>query len=65
MCIRDSGMIGKERKIGFGLAFFLAVLLSPVVGFVFVLSPPGIKDEEYQEKMLEMAENKSGFVLNC
>lgn len=31
------GIVGKERKIGFGLAFFWAILLSPIIGLVIAL----------------------------
>lgn len=31
------GVLGKERKIGFGGAFFWAVLLSPIIGLVITL----------------------------
>lgn len=31
------GVVGKDRKIGFGLAFFWAILLSPIIGLVIAL----------------------------
>jgi hypothetical protein len=31
------GALGKDRKIGFGLAFFLSLILSPLIGLVIVL----------------------------
>lgn len=31
------GVVGKERKIGFGLAFLWAILLSPIIGLVIAL----------------------------
>jgi hypothetical protein len=31
------GVIGKGRKIGFGIAFLWAILLSPLIGLVIVL----------------------------
>ena len=51
------GVLGRERKIGFGKAFFLSLLLSPLVGFIVTLNSVKIKEEEYKEKMLRVAEN--------
>ncbi|NLD21170.1 MAG: hypothetical protein GX664_01580 [Bacteroidales bacterium] len=31
------GLIGSKRKLGFGWAFFLSVLLTPIVGLICVL----------------------------
>ena len=31
------GVLGKERKIGFGMAFFWSLLLSPLIGLVITL----------------------------
>lgn len=49
-----TGVIGKERKIGFSNAFFVSLLLSTIVGFIVVLSSPRITDERYKEKILEL-----------
>lgn len=31
------GVVGKDRNIGFGMAFFWALLLSPIIGIVIAL----------------------------
>ncbi len=31
------GLVGKQRKIGFGGAFFLSLLLSPLIGLIITL----------------------------
>ena len=53
------GIIGKDRNIGFPVAFFISLLLSPIIGLIITLSSSKMKDEEYKEKMLEIAENKA------
>lgn len=49
--------IGKERKIGFLKAFFASFLLSPLIGFIVAATSSRLHDEQYQEKMLTLAEN--------
>lgn len=49
------GKIGRTRKIGFGAAFFIALIFSPVIGFLVVFNSDKLKDEEYKEQMLAMA----------
>jgi len=40
------GFAGSTRKIGFGAAFFLSILLSPVIGAIFVfISKPNEPDQ--------------------
>lgn len=42
------GVVGKDRKIGFGMAFFWALLLSPIIGLVIaLLSDKNKKEPEY------------------
>ena len=62
MCILLSfvvGIIAKDRKIGFPIAFFISLLLSPLIGLVITLNSAKTKDEEYKEKMLEIVENNA------
>jgi energy-coupling factor transporter transmembrane protein EcfT len=54
-----AGMLGMGRKIGFGGAFFLSVLLSPIIGLIITLASATLKNEEYKEKMLEIAQINS------
>jgi hypothetical protein len=44
------GAIGSGKTIGFGGAFLLSLLLSPLVGFIIVLFYPS---REHQERALE------------
>ena len=39
------GVVGKDRKIGFGLAFLWAILLSPLIGLVIAL----LSDKKQEE----------------
>ena len=42
------GVVGKDRKIGFGMAFFWALILSPIIGLVIaLLSDKNKKEPEY------------------
>jgi len=49
------GNMGKERKIGFGPAFFISLFLSPVVGIIITANSPRFEDEEYRERILRIA----------
>ena len=50
------GLIGRNRRIGFGGAFFLSLLASPVVGLIATLISPTREDEAYKERMMELTE---------
>lgn len=50
------GLLGIERKIGYGWAFIASFFLSPLVGFVLTMVSPKFKDEEYKQKMFEVAD---------
>jgi hypothetical protein len=52
-------MLGRDRKIGVLGAYALSLLLSPLIGLIITLSSTKFSDEEYQEKMLDIAENKA------
>ncbi len=52
-------MLGRDRKIGVLGAYALSLLLSPLIGLIMTLSSTKLIDEEYQEKMLDIAENKT------
>jgi hypothetical protein len=45
--------IGSGRKIGYGAAFFISLLLSPVVGLVLVLVSERKADEAYRAEVLD------------
>ena len=55
------GSLARDRKIGVVSAFFISLILSPLVGLLVTLTSPRFKEEEYKEKMLELAETKSGL----
>ena len=46
------GIVGNKRTIGFGLAFFWSLLLSPLIGLIITLCYPTKADVEYKERML-------------
>ena len=50
------GVVGKNRKIGFGLAFLLAIILSPIIGLVIALLSKTKKDIKEEHKFLEYNE---------
>ena len=47
------GAIGSGRKIGFGGAFFLSLLLSPLIGLIITLVSKNKEDEKYKKEILE------------
>ena len=47
------GILGSNRKIGFAGAFFLSLLLSPIIGLIFTLTSKSLSAEEYEKKLLE------------
>ncbi len=44
------GIVGKERKIGFVMAFFWSIILSPLIGLVITLLSDKIKKDENLHK---------------
>jgi len=50
------GVVGKNRKIGFGGAFFLSLLLSPIIGLVIALLSKPKKDITEEHKFLAYKE---------
>jgi hypothetical protein len=44
------GVVGKDRKIGFGLAFFWSILLSPIIGLVIALLSDKLSETKTQFK---------------
>lgn len=47
------GFIGSDRKIGFGGAFFISLILSPLIGLIFALMSKTKEEEKYRERVLE------------
>jgi hypothetical protein len=46
------GFVGSNRNIGFWGAFFLSILLSPVIGLIIALVSKNKRDERYQQLVL-------------
>lgn len=56
------GAIGSSRTIGFGGAFFASLFLSPVIGFILVLTSKDKEDidnQKKQEEVLSKIENNT------
>lgn len=47
------GFIGSDRKIGFGGAFFISLIFSPLIGLIFTLISKTKEEEKYRERVLE------------
>ena len=58
------GFIGKSRKIGFAAAFFLSLLLSPLIGIIITLVSKNKEDEAYKEKVLEAQQKQTETLQN-
>lgn len=46
------GAIGSSRNIGFAGAFFLSLLLSPLIGLIITLFSKDKEDEKYKQELL-------------
>lgn len=56
------GVVGKDRKLGFGMAFFWAILLSPIIGLVIALLSNKKKQEpEYISSRSENQEKNQEY----
>lgn len=47
------GLLGNNRRIGFAGAFFLSLLLSPLIGLIITLCSKDKEDEAYKAQVLE------------
>jgi len=47
------GVIGSGRNIGFFGAFFLSLILSPLIGIIITLISKSPEDEDYKKKVLK------------
>lgn len=52
------GFVGSGRKIGFWGAFFLSLLLSPLIGLIIALVSKNEADEAYKAKVLTVQQNQ-------
>lgn len=50
------GFIGSSRKIGFGLSFFLSLILSPLIGLIITLVSKNKEEEKYKQEVLKTQE---------
>jgi len=46
-----AGFIGDARKIGFGWAFFLSLILSPLLGIIIAIASERKSDSEHKKVM--------------
>lgn len=58
------GALGSKRKIGFAGAFFLSLLLSPVIGLIITLFSKDIEDEKYKEELLNTQKQQQEILSN-
>lgn len=50
------GFVGSNRKVGFWGAFFLSLILSPVIGLIIALVSKDKNDEKYKNEVLKTQE---------
>jgi hypothetical protein len=56
------GIVGSNRKIGFGGAFFISLILSPLIGLIFTLTSKNLEEEKYKEELLRaLKRNHNGL----
>lgn len=48
------GLIGTGRKIGFGAAFLLSLLLSPLLGIIITLSSKSDSQAKFEQQTLDL-----------
>jgi len=44
-------LIGYKRKIGWKKSLILSLLLSPIIGYLIIITYPTLKEIEYREKI--------------
>lgn len=52
------GTLGSNRNIGFWGAFFISLLLSPLIGLIITLISKDKETQEYNRKLLETLQNQ-------
>lgn len=58
------GLIGINRKIGFGGAFFLSLLLSPLIGLVFALVSKSLSEEKHENEVIALQQKQNKLLSN-
>jgi hypothetical protein len=58
------GALGANRKIGFVGAFFLSLLLSPLIGLIIALTSKSIENEKYETEILEIQKKQQVTLEN-
>jgi hypothetical protein len=53
------GLIGSGRNIGFFGAFFLSLLLSPLIGLIFALVSESTSSRRHKEQMLKLQKEQA------
>lgn len=46
------GALGSNRKIGFAVAFFLSIVLSPLIGFIITIVSKDKQTDQYERMMI-------------
>lgn len=59
------GAIGSNRNIGFVGAFFLSILLSPLIGLVFTLVSKSNEQIEFEKQLLSQNKKQTEGILNA
>ncbi|MDY0144191.1 MAG: SHOCT domain-containing protein [Candidatus Izemoplasmatales bacterium] len=58
------GALGSKRKIGFAGAFFLSLILSPLIGLIITLTSKLIETEKYETEILETQKKQLKMLEN-
>lgn len=58
------GSVGSNRKIGFWGAFFLSLLLSPLIGLIITLASKTREDEKYEKEILTIQKSQKQAIEN-
>lgn len=59
------GALGSKRKIGFAMGFILSLLLSPLIGAIFVATSPEIEPDKEAVRRPGNAENRTKKCPYC
>ena len=59
------GAIGSNRNIGFVGAFFLSILLSPLIGLIFTLVSKSNEQIEFEKQLLSQNKKQTDGILNA
>ncbi len=52
------GLLGSNRKIGFAGAFFISLILSPLIGLIVVLLSKRLSDLEFEKNLIDLQQQQ-------